>query len=189
MQIAVYSWTLGRVFSWAPRVRKRQTLAARLFSRFGAARPRQARRFERYREPALIALGSATLTAALMFLFDPARGRNRWEMLAGALRHARRGIAHGTATRVADVGHRTRGFVMERWPFHAEMPDDTVLASRVRAEIGHAAHHPDIEVSAHQGHVVLSGHAAVAEVERLLKRARKVRGVADIENRIEVGPI
>ena len=66
---------------------------------------------------------------------------------------------------------------------------DEKLVARVRSRLGRAVSHPHaIQVSATNGHVVLSGPILRSEVEHLLREVRRVRGVRGIENKLEVHP-
>jgi uncharacterized membrane protein len=67
-----------------------------------------------------------------------------------------------------------------------EVPTDQQLTERVRAKLGRHVSHPGaVEVSANQGRVVLSGQVLTHEVPRLLSAIASVRGVEDVENRLE----
>src|SRR5690606_21515297 len=58
---------------------------------------------------------------------------------------------------------------------------------RVRAAIGREVAHPSsIEVDAHDGIVTLSGPILADEAPRLLQCVRDVRGVRDVEDRLEL---
>ncbi len=63
---------------------------------------------------------------------------------------------------------------------------DEILADRVRAKIGRAVSHPNsIEVSASNGRIVLSGPVLESEGDDLIDAAYSVRGVRDVESRVE----
>ncbi|HEV2123978.1 MAG TPA: BON domain-containing protein, partial [Chloroflexota bacterium] len=91
-----------------------------------------------------------------------------------------------------DARHRARGLLAElgaeaRYRLLREPPaSDAVLAERVRARIGRVATHPSaIEVTAQGSHVTLSGPVLAHELDRLLSAVRGVRGVQEVENRLE----
>ena len=67
------------------------------------------------------------------------------------------------------------------------LPDDAVLVARVRAQIGDVVSQPGaINVTAHQGHVTLSGPVPADEVDKLLATVETVRGVTEVVNRLIV---
>jgi hypothetical protein len=70
--------------------------------------------------------------------------------------------------------------------FRQEDVTDDVLVERVRSKIGRCVSHPRaIEVSAHDGRVVLSGKVLQRESPRLLSAVWGVRGVRGIENQLQ----
>ena len=128
------------------------------------------------------------LGAALMYLFDPDKGRRRRALLrdravhvyhktADGLRYASRGIAQ----RAEALSARTRSLLTRSWV------SDDVLAERVRSKVGHILSHPgSIEVSVASGRVILAGPILAREVEDLTARVSRVPGVTAVENRLEV---
>ena len=71
--------------------------------------------------------------------------------------------------------------------FEQEQVSDRVLGERVRSKLGALVRHPSsIEVTADNGHITLSGPILSQEVDRLLDQVRKVKGVAGVENRLEI---
>ncbi|MBI3951096.1 MAG: SRPBCC family protein [Acidobacteria bacterium] len=59
--------------------------------------------------------------------------------------------------------------------------------NKVRSQLGGAVSYPSsIEVTVNQGAVTFSGPILAHEVDKLLSRVRKVRGVKDVKNRLEV---
>lgn len=136
----------------------------------------------------LALLGAAGLGAALMYFFDPARGRRRRHLVRDQLTHARAvaGDALGTTTR--DVRNRARGLTAEaRAALAGDEADDEVLAARVRSVIGRVVAHPSsLLVAADRGRVMLAGPVLAEEVDRLLSAVRDVRGVREVESRLEV---
>jgi osmotically-inducible protein OsmY len=88
-----------------------------------------------------------------------------------------------------DARQRTYGlFVETRTQLRgAEVPEDTVLVARVRAQMGHVVSHAGtIDVTAHEGRVTLSGSIPAHEVEKLLSAVASVPGVTAVVNRLEV---
>jgi hypothetical protein len=87
-----------------------------------------------------------------------------------------------------DVVNRTHGLVARaRSVLSDDHAPDAVIAARVRARLGREVSHPRaILVTAAGGHVTLSGDVPAAEVDRLLKAVRSVRGVVTVEDRLRV---
>ena len=127
------------------------------------------------------------LGAGLMYLLDPDRGGRRRALLrdqiasAGHdLEDASRATARHTRNRTVGLAHELKASVLER------TPEDEVLEERVRSELGRAAPHARLQVSAWQGHVTLRGDVPSDEVQDLVRAARAVRGVTHVENELEM---
>lgn len=127
--------------------------------------------------------------AGLMYLLDPRSGRRRRALVADKSRHGANVAGSKLSATASDIGNRTRGLTTEtlsRFRGDGKLPDDQ-LAQRVRSELGH---HTDaagqIEVTAKDGCVVLSGPVLTAEAERIVKAVNKVRGVSTVENRLQL---
>ena len=139
------------------------------------------------REVTLLA-GGIGLGAALMYMLDPDRGRRRRALLRDQLVR----VAHGTPDAVGaaarDLSNRARGLAAGVGSMlSSEEVSDEVLVARVRSKMGRVVSHPHaIEVTAAQGRVTLGGPVLAHEVEHLLSGVSRVRGVADVESRLEV---
>jgi uncharacterized membrane protein len=136
----------------------------------------------------LALLGAAGLGAAAMYFLDPDRGARRRSLARDRVVHAGHvaGDAWGTASR--DIGNRARGLasVARSRAQEQDVPADEVLAERVRAELGRVVSHPSaIVVTAQQGRVTLAGPVLAREVRSLLRRVQRVRGVTDVDSRLE----
>jgi hypothetical protein len=137
-------------------------------------------------------LGSAGLAAGLgaglMYLLDPQAGGRRRALARDQAVHGLKkgGVAAGKTAR--DLANRTRGLVAETGSkLHHEQVDDQVLSDRVRSKMGRLVSHPSaIEVAAQDGCVILSGPVLAEEVDKLLAKVHSVRGVREVENRLEV---
>ena len=139
----------------------------------------------------LWALGGLGLGAGLMYLLDPERGKHRRD----AIRDKCVNAYHQTGQTFEDIGgtfrdlgNRSYGILTEATAlFRGEEIDDETLVERVRSQIGHSVSNASsIEVTANDGEVVLSGSVLSDELESLLSRAFKVRGVKDIQNNLKV---
>lgn len=131
-----------------------------------------------------LALGAG---AGLMYLLDPNTGRRRRALLQDKMRHGAKLTGAKMSATASDLGNRARGLGVEAVKrVRKEKLTDEQLAQRVRAELGHHTDHSKaIEVSAHDGRVILSGPALTDEAERIVKAVHKVRGVDVVENRLQ----
>ena len=133
-------------------------------------------------------LAGLGLGAALMYVLDPKRGARRRALIrdqaTSALRTGRREFRH----RTADLKHRAEGAMAElRGRLREKSVDDDQLAERIRAELGHHVTLPSaLDVSAHDGIVTLAGRVPRAELPDVLATARKVRGVEQVRDELQV---
>lgn len=135
----------------------------------------------------LLAAGTALLGAGIMFFMDPARGRRRRHIARDKVKHTWRVIEDNARKAARDAAHRAQGLVAEtKARFRdEEVPDDTLVA-RVRSAMGRVVSNPGaVVVDAHGGTVVLSGVILEDELEPLLTTVWGVRGVTEVENRLE----
>ncbi len=134
------------------------------------------------------AIGGAGLGAALMYLFDPDKGRRRRALLRDRGVHLARTTRDRLDVASRDLANRCQGLVARtKSLLVCDQPSDAILAERVRSNIGHALSHPgSIDVAVQGGRVTLTGPVLAREVEELLAHASSVRGVAGVENRLEV---
>lgn len=135
----------------------------------------------------LVPVSAGLIGAGLMYYLDPDRGRRRRSLVGDQVVHAGHRILGTVDKTERDIRNRVRGaFASLRALVGATMPEDRVLAERVRARIGRAVSHPgSIEVTARKGLVTLSGPVLEREVEQLIRRVRSAYGVKEIENRLE----
>src|SRR5207244_3141005 len=127
----------------------------------------------------------------LMYILDPSVGTRRRALVRDKARAYWRKTGALISKTAHDARNRTRGLVsVARTPYRgAEVPDDTTLEARVRAQLGHAISHSDaIKVTAHQGRVTLSGLIAPSAVAKLLASVASVAGVTEVVNRLEIRP-
>jgi uncharacterized membrane protein len=135
-----------------------------------------------------IAIAAASVSALLMYLFDPDKGRRRIALTRDqAVRLIRTGYEMADAA-VRDLAHRVAGsFAQARGALRDESPDDSVLGERVRARLGRVVSHPHaVKVTAASGCVTLTGPILKREERALLRHVRSVPGVWEVENRLEV---
>jgi uncharacterized membrane protein len=132
-------------------------------------------------------ISGAAIGAGLMYLADPDRGNRRRSFARDKIVHGVRLLGQGMDKGIRDLRNRARGLGAEAWcaikPNHVS---DEVLVDRVRAKIGRTISHPSaIEVTAKYGRVVLSGPVLESEADDLIDAAFSVRGVRDVESRVE----
>ncbi|HEU5050017.1 MAG TPA: BON domain-containing protein [Gemmatimonadales bacterium] len=131
---------------------------------------------------------AAGIGAAVMYFLDPGRGARRRAIARDRTRSVLRTGADELERRAEDARNRVSGALSTtRSRFRRETPDDDRLVARVRAELGHhteqAGH---IEVLAENGTVTLRGRIPEEERGELLRAARKVRGVQELRDELEV---
>jgi uncharacterized membrane protein len=133
---------------------------------------------------AVAASGGALAACALTGLMRAQRRARARDQMTSAVTHffrlfdkARRDArnrALGASARIA--GRTRRGGI-----------SDEKLAARVRSTLGRFTSHPHaIEAYVTNGYVVLEGPILRSEVDELVQVVRKVRGVRDVESRLDV---
>lgn len=132
--------------------------------------------------------GAVAAGAALMYFLDPSRGRRRRALARDKVSHLVSGAEKAADAARADARNRARGALAEaRSRLREDMPSDEVLVDRIRAAMGRVVSHPgSVIVTANEGRVVLSGPVLTGEADALLDCVRGVRGVEDVENRLEL---
>jgi uncharacterized protein YwbE len=137
---------------------------------------------------ALNIIGGLGLGAGLMYVFDPERGGRRRAMMRDKVTRAVHKTGDAIDTTARDLKNRTVGLVAEVGSLIKEDDaTDDVIVERVRSKMGRLVSHPhSINVTAQDGRVTLSGPILESEVSNLLKCVSSVRGVRDVENRLEV---
>jgi uncharacterized membrane protein len=134
-------------------------------------------------------LGAVGVGAALMYFLDPSRGRRRRALARDQVAHAMRKGEDGMEATIHDLNNRAHGLAAEtRNRFRDdEPPSDDVLVARVRSELGRVCSHPRaVIVTANDGNVIISGPVLESEVDNILATTRSVRGVSQVDNRLEV---
>jgi uncharacterized membrane protein len=134
-----------------------------------------------------VVLATAGIGAGMMYLFDPEAGKRRRALLRDKMirgMHVAKGAVEVTSR---DMKNRAGGLVSEmRHAFSKEEVSGDVLTERVRSQLGGAISHPgSIEVEAAEGRVVLTGVVLANELNNLIRQVRAVRGVKEIENRLQ----
>jgi uncharacterized membrane protein len=133
-------------------------------------------------------LGAAALGAGLTYFLDPARGARRRNLIRDRVVHFRARADDAIGTTARDLGNRARGLVAKTRGrlTHGDDADDPVIVARVRTLLGRVVSHPSaIDVTAEAGRVMLRGAILADDVDDLLAAVRDVRGVEEVENRLE----
>jgi uncharacterized membrane protein len=127
------------------------------------------------------------LGAGLMYFLDPQLGRRRRLLVRDQLIRLISQTDDAISCVAYDITHRAQGLVAEsRAWLSSEEVSDPQLGERVRSHLGRAISHPHaIQVRAQNGKVTLSGPILTHEVDNLLACVSRVRGVKEIENRLE----
>ncbi len=126
--------------------------------------------------------------AAAVWLLDPTQGRARQVRLRDRVLSLGRRTRREVVSRSRDLKHRAQGLAREAEARLKEGPiPDDILIERVRAQMGRPVSHASvIEVKAESGCVTLYGPILRSEVEDLVSRVQKVRGVREVHNQLEV---
>lgn len=133
-------------------------------------------------------VGGLGIGAALMYLFDPDRGKRRRALIRDKAEAAANKTGMYAEKMSRDLRNRAYGVVAETKSIfrHEEVSDD-VLVDRVRAKLGrYPVHVGAIDVTANNGAVTLRGPLLDKEVPRVLRAVRLARGVKGIDNQLTV---
>ena len=132
-------------------------------------------------------IAGALVGAGIMYLLDPDRGPRRRSLIADKATHARLSAGERLESRARDLRNRSKGVLAEaRHRLRPDEASDEVLEARVRSELGHAVDHAGgLTVVAQDGRVMVGGPIPAGDVERVLATVRKVRGVREVESRLE----
>ncbi|MFB3917588.1 MAG: SRPBCC family protein [Terriglobales bacterium] len=133
-------------------------------------------------------VGAVALGGGLMYLLDPDRGNRRRKMARDQMFHGIHVVEDAADKTVRDLRNRARGTVAELWSnLRREEITGYKLEQRVRSKLGRVVSHPNaIEVHASDGAVTLSGPVLEHELDDLISVVWGVRGVRNLENRLEV---
>jgi len=133
-----------------------------------------------------IAAGSFAAGAALMYFYDPNRGKRRRAGLRDKSAKAYAAFTDELDKAGRDFANRTQGLAAEAKSL-ASRPDRSVLCERVKSRIGRVVSHPHaIHVSNEEGVVTLTGPILESEVDALLRATRAVPGVTGVRNHLEI---
>ena len=138
------------------------------------------------RDPVLSFLAGAAIGAGLMFLLDPERGTRRRALARDRILSAGRQAGDDLGAKARHLRNRARGLVAGARSRMQSDEDDEVIAERVRTELGRVVTQPGgVVVMVEDGVVTLSGQVPAREREDLNAVTRWLRGVRDLEDRLE----
>ncbi|HEX7116153.1 MAG TPA: SRPBCC family protein [Steroidobacter sp.] len=131
---------------------------------------------------------TAAIAAGTVYLLDPRSGRRRRALLRDRitkLLHESEAFA-GKAAR--DARQRALGVYERSFSrFRGDAPEDRVIEERIRAELGRLSSHPGaIEVACSKGIARLRGDILEEELNHVLSRVNRVRGVRTVVNELRV---
>jgi hypothetical protein len=136
----------------------------------------------------LLFITGASVGAGVMALLDPGRGAYRRSLIRGQLVRASHKTADGVDALARDAANRVRGIAAEaRSVMRSDHVGTRKLVERVRAELGRVVSHPralDV-IASDDGCVCLAGPILTEEADRAIAAVRSVRGVCDVEDRLE----
>jgi len=132
-------------------------------------------------------ISAGLIGAGLMYLLDPVMGPRRRGTLRDKLIHFSRVGKRATNNTARDLGNRIHGVVAEaRHILNRESVNDDILVERVRSRVGRVVSHlGSLEISVNSGRVTLSGSIPDEEHDRLLRAVREIRGVNEIQDRLQ----
>jgi uncharacterized membrane protein len=135
----------------------------------------------------LAVLGGLGVTAASIYLFDPKCGRKRRTALAKAGRRFANAVEEEATRSWKDTAHQLQGVVARLSRLREETPSDETITERVRARMGRIVSHPHkIKVASDHGLVTLWGVILKSEMNGLLHTVKRVPGVKDVQNHLEI---
>lgn len=132
--------------------------------------------------------GAAGLGAGLMYFLDPDRGTRRRKLIEDKLVHASHVAGEGLQKTARDFRNRATGAgATAKQRVSRDRTTDDVLTARIRARLGRIVSHPGaIEVTSEAGTVTLTGPVLADEADRVISSVRKIRGVKDLADRLEI---
>ena len=133
-------------------------------------------------------IAAAGVGAAMMYFLDPARGARRRALATDKAESLIRAGAGEVERRGVRMRDRMNGVVARtRARLGSEQPTDVQLAERVRAALGHHSDHVRaLEVVVRDGVVTLRGNVPAEELQAILRTSRKVRGVHEVHDELNV---
>lgn len=130
-------------------------------------------------------LSSIGLGAALMYLFDPERGKARRSQIGDKVKSTAADAEHSAEKLAQNIRNRAAG-MKAKMSNTEQAVDDDVLVARIRSALGHVTSHADrVEVEVSLGYATLRGELAEADIEKAIECAEKVDGVIEVDNQLQ----
>ena len=128
------------------------------------------------------------LGAGFMYYCDSEQGRRRRKLALDQTHSLMCDISDAADVTWRDLRNRSYGTLAQlRSAVNAKKTSDHALAERVRSKLGRYTSHPRaVEVTAHDGHVTLTGPILASEVEPLISCIKSLSSVSKVDNRLEV---
>jgi hypothetical protein len=133
-------------------------------------------------------VGAAGIGAALMYFYDPHRGKRRRAKVRDKATHLKRTVTDAAEKTQHDLRNRIAGVIAETEAlFRSEEVSDEVLEARIRSKLGRVVSHPHaVKVKVVDGLITLSGPILANEVLPLCEAVISINGVKNIENLLEI---
>jgi hypothetical protein len=125
--------------------------------------------------------------SALMFMLDPDRGRRRRVLVRDRLVGTWNDTGDALRKTSRNLGNRAQGVAASTRSIFGERAQGRRLIERIRSRIGHVVSYPRaIEMWEEDGRVIVRGPILASEVGDFLRTVRAVKGVENVENRLDV---
>jgi len=136
----------------------------------------------------LSVLSSAGLGATLAYFFDPVSGNRRRAVVRERANKTVRDTRNFWYSARHDLSNRSRGLVEEmRARLVEQQVDDDRLVRRVAAKLGHhMLRAKAVGIIAEDGVVTLQGPVLSSELDAVLRTIRRIPGVKEVRNELEV---
>jgi hypothetical protein len=132
-------------------------------------------------------LGGLVLGAGLVWFLDPRRGGRRRAIVRDKAVRAAHELQDAARVGSHDFAHRAEGMRAEAAAGGRPAPSDARLERRVHSELGRVCSHARAIAVEAQGHRVrLDGPALAAEVDEIVERVARMRGVEEVDSHLEV---
>ena len=133
-------------------------------------------------------LGGLGIGAGLMYLLDPNNGKRRRSIVRDKARKAYHTSGRAAGRWGRKIANRGKGALSEvkaRW-MEEDVPD-SILEARVRSHVGHHVSRTGwVEMTAHNGVIVLTGSLPKQEASTLLAQVEAVRGVKGVDDQLNI---
>ena len=126
------------------------------------------------------------LGSALMYFFDPGRGKRRRALVRDRAAQIVRRASRFADKAIRDVANRTQGLAAEADAIFSDEPvPEEILRARIETRLGRLVAHPhQIQVSVSGGRVTLEGTAVAHELPPMIAAVSAMRGVSTVISRL-----